>query len=420
MKKELKKIIIVNYRYFLSGGPEQYMFNFIELAKSKGVEIIPFSVNFKRNIHSDYSNYFASPPAGQNNINFAEMKKNPLSLFRIFINAIYNFEAKRKLSKLIHKVKPDLVYIIHQSVTLSPSVIDAAKKYKVPLIHRISDFNMVCPQNKLLRKESYCDLCLKGKYFNAVKYKCVQDSTAASTLRALSLYIHRKTKIYQRVDAFIATVNSTRDLLIEDGILTSDKIVTINTFIDTELIKPTYQFDNYVLALGRLHDEKGFFYAVKAMKNLKNTDIKLVITGNLIENSNIDNYIKLNNLQNNIVFTGFLDKDSAKKLLSNCLVVISPSIWIENLPNVVIESFAHGKSVIGSNFGSYLEIIDDNVNGFLVNPKSPEQISDKILTLYNNKLLAEEMGRNARQKAELRFNKELHWNSFLELYNKIT
>ena len=37
-------IIIANYRYFISGGPERYMFNITDALKENGHNIIPFSV----------------------------------------------------------------------------------------------------------------------------------------------------------------------------------------------------------------------------------------------------------------------------------------------------------------------------------------------------------------------------------------
>ena len=43
------KVIIVNYRYFIAGGPEKYMFKFMEAAQKRGIEVIPFSVSNPRN-----------------------------------------------------------------------------------------------------------------------------------------------------------------------------------------------------------------------------------------------------------------------------------------------------------------------------------------------------------------------------------
>ena len=40
------RILIVNYRYFISGGPEKYMFNIKKMLEDNGHEVIPFSINY--------------------------------------------------------------------------------------------------------------------------------------------------------------------------------------------------------------------------------------------------------------------------------------------------------------------------------------------------------------------------------------
>ena len=52
------KILLVNYRYFISGGPERYYFNIKEILEHNGHEVIPFSVKSMRNVPNDYEKYF--------------------------------------------------------------------------------------------------------------------------------------------------------------------------------------------------------------------------------------------------------------------------------------------------------------------------------------------------------------------------
>ena len=47
------KIILAHYKYYIQGGPERYLFKFMELAKSHGAEVIPFSVNYPSNVPSE-------------------------------------------------------------------------------------------------------------------------------------------------------------------------------------------------------------------------------------------------------------------------------------------------------------------------------------------------------------------------------
>ena len=59
------KTLIINYRYFISGGHERYMFDLIEILEKQGHEVIPFSIKSSRNIETPYEKYFAEPLGGQ-------------------------------------------------------------------------------------------------------------------------------------------------------------------------------------------------------------------------------------------------------------------------------------------------------------------------------------------------------------------
>ena len=54
------RIIVANYRYFIAGGPEKYMFKFMEAAQKMGVEVIPFSVDNPQNEETPYVNILQS------------------------------------------------------------------------------------------------------------------------------------------------------------------------------------------------------------------------------------------------------------------------------------------------------------------------------------------------------------------------
>jgi len=67
-----------------------------------------------------------------------------------------------------------------------------------------------------------------------------------------------------------------------------------------------------------------------------------------------------------------------------------------------------GLPVISSTEGAIPEIVQDGITGFIVNPKSPEEIADKILTLVNNHRLRREMGMKGRENYESKYTLEGH------------
>ena len=105
------KIILVNYRYFISGGPERYYFNIKEILEKHGHEVIPFSVKSSRNLPNDYEQYFLE--IVDDEVYFAQAKKKtPKMILKSFSRMFYSWEAKRKMRQLIRDTQPDLVYIM--------------------------------------------------------------------------------------------------------------------------------------------------------------------------------------------------------------------------------------------------------------------------------------------------------------------
>jgi len=414
------KIVVANYRFYITGGPERYMFNFIDLARNHGVEIVPFSVKSDKNVFTEYESFFISPLLGSGSIQYEDVTRGFFRKTKIAIRAIYNLEAKRKLRRLLKIVQPDLLYVIHQINVLSPSIFSVAKAMRIPVIHRISDFNLVCAKNVLNRNGEICEKCLHGSNCHAVKYKCVKGSFSGSFLRAFSMSIHKFFGLYNPVNAFIAPAKFTMDKLIESERIEAGKIVNIPTFIDIAQIKPNYGHKGYVLCLGRLSEEKGFFYAAEAMKYLKDLPVKLIITGTLNDKEiGLKNLIFTNDLSDKVVFTGFLNGDELKNLLDNAMCIACPAIWYENMPNAVLEAYAYGKPVIASNIGCFNEIIEHEKTGYLFDMKNTVQIAKLIRKLYMDRDLVVAMGKNARQKCETEFSPELHWNRFINLYKSI-
>lgn len=106
------RILIVNYRYFISGGPEKYMFNIKKMLEDNGHEVIPFSIHSNKNVETEYSKYFVEPIGGRDTTYFDEVKKTPKSIWQLLTRSIYSREVEKALKKEINDVKPDLVYII--------------------------------------------------------------------------------------------------------------------------------------------------------------------------------------------------------------------------------------------------------------------------------------------------------------------
>jgi len=120
----------------------------------------------------------------------------------------------------------------------------------------------------------------------------------------------------------------------------------------------------------------------------------------------------------NIEFLGRVASDQIADYIKGARFVIFPSECYENMPLVIIESFACGVPVLASNIGAAKEMVDDRINGLLFEAGNKTDLRDKIRYLFNNKQLLVNMGRNARLKCEDKYSLEENYPLLLEIYNR--
>lgn len=402
------KVLLVNYRYFFSGGPESYLFKVEELFRSHGDKAVAFSSQDVRNRPSPQAAYFTSSRGGE--VYFEKIRLTPGNVIRLLKGAFYNPEAARKLRRLIDAERPNAVYVLQQVNLLSPSVFIAAKRKGLRVVHRLSDYNLFCPRFDFLRAGEPCEKCLHGSLWNAVRHRCVHGSRPASLIRILSMWFHRLIGAFDRIDLFVVTNRFMEEKLVQSGVA-CDRIRLIPTFTDSARVTPRYDHDGYVLYLGRVCPEKGARTAIEAMRHLRDLDVRLRLTGAAEDDADGDlaRLIAENGLTDKVEFTGFLQGEALEKLIAGALCVLCPSVLYDNLPNAILEAFAHGKPVVASNHGSFPGAVDDGRTGLLFAPGKADDLADKIRMLCATPGLAETMGRNARAKCEQEYSPTRHY-----------
>ncbi len=402
------KVLLVNYRYFLSGGPESYLFKVEELFRRHGDATVAFSSQDSRNRPCPQAGFFTGSRGGE--VYFDKIRLTPGNVVRLLKGAFYNPEAARKLERLIDAERPDAAYVLQQINLLSPSVFVAAKRKGLRVVHRLSDYNLFCPRFDFLRDGAPCEKCLGGSLWNAVRHRCVHRSLPASLIRVLSMYFHRLIGAFDRIDVFVVTNRFMEDKLVEAGVA-RDRIRRIPTFTESAQIVPRYDHDGYVLYLGRVSPEKGPQHAVEAMKHLRDLNVRLRLTGTPADDADgaIARLIADNGLADKVEYVGFLQGEALEQMISGALCVVCPSVLYDNLPNAILEAFAHGKPVVASNHGSFPGAIDDGRTGFLFTPKDAADLAAKLRRLWTEPGLAETLGRNARRQCEREHAPETHY-----------
>lgn len=408
------KILIINSRYFLSAGPEKYMFGLIDLLSSHGHEVVPFSTRNSKNVDTKYKDYFVEPIGGDDLVYFNEYKKDFKTISQIIGRQFYSFYVRSKLDKLIKDLKPDISYILHHYNKLSPSIIDACKSNDLPVVMRLSDFFMVCPEGHLYRNNSVCEECIHHSLFRSVKHKCVKGSFFGSLLKASAMFFHRLIKVYSKVDYIISPSLFTIDKV--SHLIDPNKLRHIPTFtLHKERYNPS--LGKYILYVGRIEEQKGLLYAIKAVESTHYT-LKIVGDSSSGYSDYLKEYVDSNKIKN-VEFLGKKVGDELADLYKGARVVVIPAVWYENLPNVFLEAMSYSRPILASNIGSLKEIIKDRHNGILFEPKNVVQLKEKIDMLYSDSSLCRKLGKNAYTELNLSYNPEVHYERLIKVFEQV-
>ncbi len=402
------KILQLNNYHYIRGGAERYYFELSDLLKKKGHDIIYFSVEDEKNLKCPFSMYFGKKMS-------FDQSQGILKKLETSLRMLYSFENNRKISALIEKYPVDIAHAHNIYHRVCPSVFNVLKKKHIPIVMTLHDYKIGCPIYTFYRNNSICTECIDIGKYRVVKNRCTKGSFLLSMFHFIEAKIHEIMKIYiKNVDIFICPSYFLLKKHLEAGI-PEYKLINIPNFINVSFFTPKFNVGDYILYVGRLSNEKGILTAIKAVQHL---DVQLKIVGDGPMRNVCEGFVKENSLKN-VKFEGYKTGDELKELFRNAAFVVFPSEWYENAPMVVLESFAYGKPVIGSNLGGVPEMIIDEKTGLLFQPGDYQELREKIKYLLANPSLIEKMGRNARQRVEEEYNEELHYKRIMEIYTKL-
>lgn len=229
-----------------------------------------------------------------------------------------------------------------------------------------------------------------------------------STIENIKIRIFTYLERYflRKANHIVAVSESQKQKLIKQSIKPQN-ITTIHNAIDLAYIKSIkalsikekllFPQDAYVcISAGRFSEEKGQFFLVKAAEIAiqENKKLKFVLFGDGPDLLKIQTYIKNKKLDKHIICPGFESK--ILSYIKSADLLINPSLS-EGLPNIVLEALASDIPVIVTNVGGHPEIVTDNKNGCLVEPKNINQLAEKILTLAENRKILRDFSKNSRK-----------------------
>jgi glycosyltransferase involved in cell wall biosynthesis len=177
--------------------------------------------------------------------------------------------------------------------------------------------------------------------------------------------------------------------------------------------------EKIVLFVGRLVYEKGVHVLVNAApKVLTKANAKFIIVGNGYMKDQLSGLVKATGLANKVMFTGFVDDDTLRRLQTCANVSVVPSLF-EPFGIVALEAMAAKSPVVVSDTGGLSEIVEHDVSGVKAYANNPDSLAWAITKVITDDGYANWLRTNAYKKIQEKYN----WNRIAQqtktIYNNV-
>jgi glycosyltransferase involved in cell wall biosynthesis len=196
-----------------------------------------------------------------------------------------------------------------------------------------------------------------------------------------------------------------------------DYIFVDQNVIDLKFESPIIR----VLYMSNLIPKKGYNELADAFLSLNQEfkgRIQLDFAGAFDSEEQKDIFLNKISGQNQITYHGVVSEESKKSLFSQAHVFCLPTSYFEGQPISILEAYASGCVVITTAQSGILDIFEPGVNGFVIEPESPESIKNTFESLFDLREKMHQISSNNLLTALQKFRTEIYCkeiNNILEI-----
>jgi glycosyltransferase involved in cell wall biosynthesis len=319
----------------------------------------------------------------------------------LFLN--YNRRSFRAAKKIIEREKPDFLYHRHSIFNYAGSLLK--RDFGIPFILQVEGSEVWVKKN------------WSKTYFTKPLEWAEQIQ-------------------FDNADAIVVISSVLKNQLVELGV-PPNRITVIPNGVDAEKYSPRVDGSSgrkelhlegkfvigYAGTFGQWH---GITVLAEAVKHVvqKNSDAHFLFIGDGVLRSEVERILARDGVQHAVTITGMMPHHAVPPLLAACdTLVISainnPDVPFFQSPIKLFEYMAMQKPVVASRVGQIADVIDDGVNGLLVDEKNPELLAEKILTLAADHNLCRRISDAARRDAVEKYSWIENARAVVNLYEKI-
>ena len=403
------RILFCNKYNYPFSGTETYILQAMELLRARGHETALFSMADERGAPSAYDRHLAP------RVDFRQ-EAGAWAKAIMAMNAVYSWEARRRLRSLIADFRPDIAHVRNIYHHLSPSILWELKSQRVPVIYHLNDFKVLCPNYNFVSGGECCEACKGGAFWHMAQRECYPGGDARAVLIA-EAYTHKWLGTYRKcVDLFLAPSEFVRDKFVEHG-WDSNDFQILHHFQPLGPIPPPPEADAAILYFGRLSREKGIDDLLAAMRRLPG--LRLVIAGGGPDETRLKEIVARSGMCN-AEFAGKLLGPELDRTIAGCRFSVFPSHAYETFGKTILESYARRRAVVATDLGSRRELVQHGKTGLLYRPGDVDGLTSTIAALASNLRLCEEMGVAGHLLVQQKYDPQAHYEALVGIYESVT
>jgi glycosyltransferase involved in cell wall biosynthesis len=230
-------------------------------------------------------------------------------------------------------------------------------------------------------------------------------------------------------DRIVTVSEHQRDWALRVGIGKPDQVIAIPNGVPVERAQPRRSPAEVraelgigeafmILSTGRLAEQKGLEYLIRAAKRLREDlpTARIVLAGDGPLREQLSKLVSDLGLGDLVTLVGH--RSDVGDLLVAADLVVFPSLW-EGLSISLLEAMAAGKPVVTTTIGSNREVTNDGETAVLVPPKDPGALAAAIRSLATDPERLAELGREGQQAQRERYTLKRMLDAYLAEYDRL-
>jgi glycosyltransferase involved in cell wall biosynthesis len=329
-------------------------------------------------------------------------KKGNFNIFRVGKKAnnkfvkflLYQWNQYKQIKKLIKHKEYDLIHV-NYGFTSCFLALWLKRKLRVPLV--VTEFHLGTGMDIIKPSDNpwYVRPILKSVY------------KSADAITAISNEQKR----------FVESISGRKDIsVIYQG---TDEIIFSPKKYSKEIKKKYGITGPFLLTVSRLNKRKNIIDQIISMKKIKEKfpTAKLIIVGKGEEESRLKSAVKEYNLQESVIFTGFVPEQELPKLYATADIFILTSKF-EGFGIANCEALASGTPVITYDTSAAQDFIVNDVIGFIVK-NHPDSLAEEVIHLLSDDKKLAKMSKNARKEVEAKYTWQIYTLKHKGVFDKV-